>query len=571
MQDASIVGLHHTSHHISPLCHSIVIPSKNNMESSSTYSHGSDSNLELLVDWNNDSQRGDDDLNAIPTKEASAPLKENDESIPNDYSDSEITECNGKENNDQAIHNPNSRIRTWGVVSSSSQDSKNSEKGRSDPDIKRDNKSCDNEFNSDDADDDADADSPLSIDDSSLDGEKKCLVEAPSSPVADESQTPQRPNLAQRGGILLKKFSQRTNDGQNAEINSRLLEASMESAEDDHDHNPDANQDDIDNSYLNEADETLTVREELNSSKGSEIIAQDPKISGLLEGFGGGDEKNPNEQSVGNKFSGVIKAFQTRRLRARGDIGEKALTEKDIEILKEDVEKDTKRMQAMGIAEDPMDAKSRILNWREKLRAVTSAAFVPEVFIDRLADPEDGEKGMGFYFNVPAQDDNDTEEGAAELDGNIMRQMRIHVEGDKSTFVEEVAESLDNDPDICQHDGQDIYQYFDEEPGGRYNIIRSGKSDDHSSSSSSRLVNENKNLIEKVHRLEEELRECIEEREIWKLKATKLQEDLIGKLMSMNTSSLADEISLEGNEVEQSNSSSSPSERDTEREKIVGN
>ena len=44
--------------------------------------------------------------------------------------------------------------------------------------------------------------------------------------------------------------------------------------------------------------------------------------------------------------------------------------------------------------------------------------------------------------------------------------------------------------------------------------------------------NENKNLIEKVHRLEEELRECIEEREIWKLKATKLQEDLIGKLMS---------------------------------------
>ena len=228
----------------------------------------------------------------------------------------------------------------------------------------------------------------------------------------------------------------------------------------------------------------------------------------------------------------MIKAFQTRRLRARGDIGEKALTEKDIEILKEDVEKDTKRMQAMGIAEDPMDAKSRILNWREKLRAVTSAAFVPEVFIDRLADPEDGEKGMGFYFNVPAQDDNDTEEGAAELDGNIMRQMRIHVEGDKSTFVEEVAESLDNDPDIYQHDGQDIYQYFDEEPGGCYNIIRSDKSDDHSSSSSSRLVNENKNLIEKVHRLEEELRECIEEREIWKLKATKLQEDLIGKLMS---------------------------------------
>ena len=170
----------------------------------------------------------------------------------------------------------------------------------------------------------------------------------------------------------------------------------------------------------------------------------------------------------------MIKAFQTRRLRARGDIGEKALTEKDMEIL----------------------------------------------------------KNIGLYFNVPAQDDNDTEEGAADLDGNIMRQMRIHVEGDKSTFVEEVAESLDNDQDIYQHDGQDIYQYFDEEPGGCYNIIRSDKSDDHSSSSSSRLVNENKNLIEKVHRLEEELRECIEEREIWKLKATKLQEDLIGKLMS---------------------------------------
>jgi hypothetical protein len=141
-------------------------------------------------------------------------------------------------------------------------------------------------------------------------------------------------------------------------------------------------------------------------------------------------------------------------------------------------------------------------------------------------------KNIGLYFNVPAQDDNDTEEGAADLDGNIMRQMRIHVEGDKATFVKEVDESIDNDQDIYQHDGYDIYQYFDEEPGGCYNAIRSDKSDDHSSSSSSRLVNENKNLIEKVHRLEEELRECIEEREIWKLKATKLQEDLIGKLMS---------------------------------------
>ena len=256
----------------------------------------------------------------------------------------------------------------------------------------------------------------------------------------------------------------------------------------------------------------------------------------------------------------MIKAFQTRRLRARGDIGEKALTEKDMEILKNiGLYFNVPAQDDNDTEEGAADLDGNIMRQMRIHVEGDKATFVKEVdeSIDNDQDiyQHDGydiyqyfDEEPGGCYNAIRSDksddhssssssrlvnDNGTAEGvAAELDGNIMRQMRIHVEGDKSTFVEEVAESLDNDPDIYQHDGQDVYQYFDEEPGGRYNIISIGKSDDHSSSSSSRLVNENKNLIEKVHRLEEELRECIEEREIWKLKATKLQEDLIGKLMS---------------------------------------
>lgn len=316
---------------------------------------------------------------------------------------------------------------------------------------------------------------------------------------------------------------------------------------------------DSDNEPINSTSDNMTTnapQEEQTSHKFSPSLSQDTATKssniGELKGFGsgGGQNTEPNP----NSFFRAIRAFQTRRLRARGEIDERTLTAEDIEILKVDVEKNSKAgsMRAMNIniTENPDEPsggnKFVMMDWKEKLRNITSAAFAPAEYVDKLADPEDEDKGMGFYSNVPIIDYTETDERQEAFKKKEMRTMRVRNEGEVPTLAEDIVEMLEeeaNADDLVS----DIYfhDFYDEEPGGFYSTVKMDDSvDGNDSDDFSRIVNQNKKLIEKVKILEEELTIYKEENEIWKSKATKLEEDLFQLVTTMhNTNSLADDIS----------------------------
>ena len=413
-------------------------------------------------------------------------------------------------------------------------------------------------------------DSPLDDINSSSDGERKSLIQSQPQPQPDlppnsESESQSRRSHFSEQFQFLKKLSQRKDkdleEEKNDEIRSRLLESqsqsqsevmgSSSSSQDDIDYNDDNNQGTGTEEGENASDDNKTNNDTLNSNSHPESKDRVGELVGNTHN-GKNEPVLSNQQNqntvavpVGQKFTGMIKAFQTRRLRARSDIDEKNLSEQDIKTLSQAVVvvRDTKSMQSMDIAEDPLEAKSN-MNWRQKIRAITSAAFAPDEYIDRLADPEDGKEGMGFYKNLPADDDDSISDGldghkasASQLAGQEMRQMRVRVEGDKVTLGDEMADLMDVDSD---------FEIPPDEPGGYYSTIVPNDSDDQSSSSYSRMISENKHLLEKIRLLEEDLRNSNEEKEMWKLKAMQLQKDL-GEL-SKTTSILSDENSVGSNE-----------------------
>ena len=337
-----------------------------------------------------------------------------------------------------------------------------------------------------------------------------------------------------------------------------------------------------------------------------------------LEGFGAeipsaNTNKTNNSQPKKNSLSGLVEAFQKRRLRAKGEFDAGGLTQQEIDLLKRDVEMDTHTSTGTGrasmrtmdmdmdITRDPLDVKGGKLQmrWKDRfLKTLVSAAFAPEEYLDQLVDPEEGNENLGFYLNVPMGEsqsngvDTDDDDDAANANANAndvvlhggnrnMRKMKM--EGEKNNFGDIV--------ELLQHD-QLFDQFSDEEPGGFYNGIANTSSDggggggdnihiDEKQSKFnhnhlSRLMDEHRSLLDKVVQLEIDLKQSNHETEVWRLRAGELQRQLDGAGI---TRSLADNLDIDSDSNSDSNrdeedliqvESGSGSELQSESEKCTG-
>lgn len=463
-----------------------------------------DQDCELLAGW-------ETSTNATKTNDEPPrpPMVTKEESLLHSGPNSNITK---KNENDK-------RIRRWGlrkIPKDSSSSSEYSDDYNSDSkEVLNDNASISSSENSDSADGigiQGKGDDDIA-EEESLGGERKSLVEAHEG-VSATSELPQ---------AKIESYWNKFNKGSSREetdIKSSLLENGEK-------------EDDYEDDMQHFKKSVSPLEKEMNASRRPPLEEEDQIVlTNKIEAFGSNDVNNDsNGKNTGNKISELFNTFQKKRLRARGDIAEKRLTKEEIAILKQDVETDSTSMQAMDIATDTSNVKSRVMNWKNKVRAMTAAAFAPDEALDRLGDPEDGDNGLGFYQNLSGLDDNDESQSIDEIGGKSMRQMRARVEGEKVSFWEEISDIINEDPD-------NLDQISDEEPGGNYNSINMNASDD--DTNYLRLDDESKCLVEQVRHLEACLRESNEEKEMWKSKALKFRKQ-IDELCS--SKSLLDDIS----------------------------
>lgn len=466
-----------------------------------------DQDGELLAGW-------ETSTNATQANDESPrpPTVTKEESLLHSGPNSNITK---KNENDK-------RIRRWGlrkIPKDSSSSSEYSDDYNSDSkEVLNDNASISSSENSDSTDGigiqgKGDNDIP---DEDSLGGERKSLVKAREG-VSATSEMPQA-----KIGSYWNKFN-KGSSREETDIKSSLLENGEKE---------DGYEDDT--QHLKKSVSPLEKEMNESSSSRRPPLEEEDQIvlTNKIEAFGSGDVDNDsNGNNTGNKISELFNTFQKKRLRARGDIAEKRLTKEEIAILKQDVETDSTSMKAMDIATDTSNVKSRVMNWKNKVRAITAAAFAPDEALDRLGDPEDGDNGLGFYQNLSILDDNDESQSIDEIGGKSMRQMRARIEGEKVSFWEEVSDIINEDPN-------NLDQISDEEPGGNYNSIKMNASDDNTNYL--RLDDESKRLVEQVRHLEACLRESNEEKEMWKSKALQFRKQ-IDELCS--SKSLLDDIS----------------------------
>ncbi len=213
------------------------------------------------------------------------------------------------------------------------------------------------------------------------------------------------------------------------------------------------------------------------SGRSFDISPQDdikaPPPGRKLEGFGGGGDHPPaneTEGENGNGFMGVFQAFQMRRLRSRVEIDAAGLTAQEVDKLKEEVSNSVSKstMESMTVENDPVDTAMGYRNWKNTFfQTFTKVAFAPDEYIDRAIDPEDGEGNLGFYGQLPVGDTDDFTDDY-NLNEKQMRKMRMI--GDEPTF-EEMAEVFVNEFAVIDPNCED------DVPGGHYRRVIVAKGD----------------------------------------------------------------------------------------------
>jgi hypothetical protein len=296
--------------------------------------------------------------------------------------------------------------------------------------------------------------------------------------------------------------------------------------------NPQLKQRTILNRFSTKGEENLNTS--LLSNKNDEIQEDDDDVgdnsisdnvvnySNKIQGFGGEHPKNDLQKK--KIFSGLVEAFQKRRLRARGEFDAEGLSRQELDLLKRDVEMNATNnatMQSMNIdiTQDPLEEKGGKLRWKDRVKTLAAAAFAPEEYLDHLVDPINGAENKGFYLNIPSGDDNGAVDDMDFQEKN-MRQMKT--QGEKMTFCD-VVQFLQDEPQIDQ--------YSDEEPGGFYNTV---SGDDKQTDLLSTLNEENAYLLNQVALLRRDLKQKTNESEAWRLEAIELQRKLDVVVASKN-------------------------------------
>ena len=241
-----------------------------------------------------------------------------------------------------------------------------------------------------------------------------------------------------------------------------------------------------------------------------------------IVGFGSQPPQCGEIDQTNKKYglSGLWHSIQLRRIKARHEFDPFSLTKEELEILKEDIQRNFEDKQSMETSATDSGTNKKI-GWKDSIQAAVLAPEAFAAYTDRLVEEDDGADNMGVYNSIPLGGENDIIDDY-ELRKKPMKSMKM--EGDELTWGDVKDIILDPETYVIDEDTLE-----DVDPLGNYRRILPTKNDDEDDCVKDKGTETNMEteglrmevikLTEKIQQLENELKAKDDECQLWKNKA----------------------------------------------------